>query len=355
MDLGRYLRQTSLSNFGIERQIKLYQSKVLVVGLGGLGTPIVQYLNAMGVGTLGLVEFDIIELHNLQRQVIYKENDLGKKKIDVVTNYLSNQNTNTKIIPFKTYLNSKNALKIFEKFDLIIDATDNFSTRYLINDSCIILKKPFIYGAIHGFEGHLSVFNYKNGPTYRCIFPEMPKINEVPNCDENGVLGIIPGIVGCNQAIEAIKIITDLGDVMSGILWIYDGLKQNIQKIKINSNPKNKNIDKLKDNYDQIFCETKNTISCEDFIKIQSDKNHLIIDVRAKKEFENYSIKNSLNIPLEKIRRINKSLLNKNEIYIVCKTGKRSLIALDIIKENYPNARLKNILGGIDKYKSLCH
>ena len=355
MDFSRYIRQISLKEFGVKSQEKLHNSKVLVIGLGGLGIPVIQYLNAMGVGTLGLVEFDKIELHNLQRQVIYKENDLGKKKIDVVIKLLSKQNSKTKIIPYRTDLNTKNAIEIIRKFDLVVDATDNFPTRYLINDACVILNKVFIYGAIYGFEGHLSVFNYKNGPTYRCLFPEMPESNEVPNCDENGVLGIIPGIVGCNQAIEAVKILTDLGDVMSGELWIYDGLIQNIQKFKIKIDQKNKNIRKLKTTYNNNYCDISNSIHCEDFIKIQTDKKHLIIDVRTKEEFNSFNINNSKNIPFDKILDIEKSNIDGKEIYLICKTGKRSLKALEILKENYPNVKLKSIIGGIVKYKTLCH
>ncbi|MBT8237542.1 MAG: HesA/MoeB/ThiF family protein, partial [Croceitalea sp.] len=183
---NRYKRQTSLVSFGDEGQAKLADSQVLVVGLGGLGLPVVQYLNAMGVGTIGLVDHDTIELHNLQRQILYTEADLGRPKLEVAIERLQAQNSNTKIIGHDTFLNSQNALEIIKNYEVVVDATDNFATRYLINDACILLNKPFVYGALHDFEGQVSVFNYQNGPSYRCLFPKMPGPNEIPNCDVNG-------------------------------------------------------------------------------------------------------------------------------------------------------------------------
>jgi len=352
---NRYNRQTKLAGFGKKRQEMLANSKVLVIGLGGLGIPVIQYLNAMGIGTLGIVENDNIEIHNLQRQVIYLENDIGKKKIAVAKDLLKKQNSETKIISFDAYFSKKNALEIIEKFDLVVDASDNFSTRYLINDACIILNKVFIYGAIYGFEGQISVFNYKNGPTYRCLFPKMPNSDEVPSCDVNGVLGILPGIVGSNQALEAIKILTDLEEVMSGKLWLFDALKQTINKINFKQNPKNKEITQLKPSYEEILCDAEKSISCENFLKIQKKQNYILIDVRDKEEFDSYNIDDSLNIPLADIENSFNPPFHNQQVYLICKSGKRSFEAVEIFNRRYPKTKFKSIIGGLDKFKMLCH
>ena len=226
----RYLRQTSLKDFGEVGQAKLTEGRVLVVGLGGLGLPVLQYLNAMGVGTLGLMDQDVVELHNLQRQVLYTEKDLGKQKLDVAHEKLQEQNSSTILRTHDSFLTKENALTIIKDYDVIVDATDNFPTRYLINDACVILNKPFVYGALHGFEGHVSVFNYNNGPTYRCLYPNMPTSDEIPDCNENGVLGVVPGIIGTLQALEAVKILTGVGEVLSGRLLLFNGLDQHVGK-----------------------------------------------------------------------------------------------------------------------------
>ena len=235
----RYLRQTSLNEFGMEGQRKLSEAAVLVIGAGGLGLPVLQYLNAMGIGTLGIVEQDTIELSNLQRQPLYGEHDIGAPKLKITLQKLKVQNSETKLIGFDTYLVRDNALDIISNFDLVIDASDNFPTRYLINDACVLLDKPFIYGALHGFEGQVSVFNYQEGPTYRCLFPKMPSDQETPNCNDNGVLGIIPGIIGNLQALEAIKIIAGVGEVLSGKLLLFNGLNNTTIQINFPVVPEN--------------------------------------------------------------------------------------------------------------------
>ncbi|CAG0909668.1 unnamed protein product, partial [Cyprideis torosa] len=205
MSPERYSRQTILKDFGSEAQQKLLVAKVLVVGAGGLGVPVLTYLNAMGVGTLGIVDADTISLTNLHRQVLYDEVEIGDSKAKVASMKLKAQNPATELIIHDCFLTVENALSIVGEYDLIVDATDNFPARYLINDACTILKKPFVYGALHGFEGQVSVFNFHGGPTYRCLFPKMPSANEVPDCNEHGVLGVIPGIIGNLQALEAVK------------------------------------------------------------------------------------------------------------------------------------------------------
>ncbi|MDX1471813.1 MAG: HesA/MoeB/ThiF family protein [Flavobacteriaceae bacterium] len=221
MSQNRYLRQTSLVGFGPDSQEKLGEAKVLVVGAGGLGIPVLQYLTAMGIGTVGIVENDTIDLTNLQRQVLYSEKDVNHPKIQVASERLNALNSDINIKLHPCFLTAENSLDIISEYDVVVDASDNFPTRYLINDSCVILKKPFVYGALHGFEGQVSVFNYKAGPTYRCLFPNKPSSDEIPNCDVNGVLGIIPSIIGSLQCLETIKIITGIGKVALGELVIW--------------------------------------------------------------------------------------------------------------------------------------
>ncbi len=249
MTSDRYIRQKQLREFGPLAQEKLQKASVLVVGLGGLGIPVLQYLNAMGIGRLGLVDNDSVDTTNLHRQVMYNESDLGKSKISVCLSRLRVQNSNTSLDIHETFLNRENALEIIADYDLIIDASDNFPTRYLINDACVIQNKPFVYGALHGFEGQVSVFNYNGGPTYRCLFPDMPGASEVPNCDENGILGVLPGIVGNFQALEAVKMITGIGEVLSGQLLLYNGLNSSIHKVRFPKNRSQSKINGLQQSY----------------------------------------------------------------------------------------------------------
>nr|WP_299337862.1 HesA/MoeB/ThiF family protein [Allomuricauda sp.] len=351
---NRYIRQTSLPDFGEKSQKKLANTKVLVVGLGGLGLPVVQYLNAMGVGTLGLIDHDIVDIHNLQRQVLYSELDVGHSKLDTVLEKLALQNSNTVLEPYDTFLTKENVLKIIGDYDLVVDATDNFSTRYLINDACVILEKPFIYGALHGFEGHVSVFNYQNGPTYRCLYPEMPSKFEVPNCDENGVLGVVPGIIGTLQALEAVKVITRLGEILSGKLLIFDGLAQNYLKIDIKARPENKNIKTLQDSYDASFCEQILSITASDFQKLRtSNESFLLVDVRTEAEFLQNHLEEAHNVPMNSSEIPNEILSKNQPLYMICQSGIRSKKAVLNWQKKYPNHTFYTILGGMNRLMTL--
>ncbi|MCM4156209.1 HesA/MoeB/ThiF family protein [Gramella sp. AN32] len=342
MNDDRYIRQTTLPSFGKEGQAKLAYSKVLIVGAGGLGIPVLQYLNAMGVGTLGIVENDRIDISNLQRQTWYAETDIGKPKIEVIVKKLEAQNSQTSIIPFAEFFNKNNAERIAKDFDIIVDCSDNFETRYLINDVCILQQKSFVYGALHAFEGQVSVFNFKGGPTYRCLFPNQPTFSEIPDCNVNGVLGIIPGIIGNFQALETIKIITGLGKPLSGKLMIYDGLNQSIQKIGFKLDPKNLKIKALSHSYH---------ISEENLDLEKLLSSEMIIDVRSPNEFEKEHLPNSINIPLENLEN-SASEINKNtQILLVCQSGVRSLKGTEILK-NIGFKALKNFPGGMNNYKT---
>lgn len=354
MNNERYTRQTILKGFGEKGQQKLAQAKVLVVGAGGLGVPVLTYLNAMGVGVIGIVDNDIVSLSNLHRQVLYSESDLGKLKVNAALEKLRAQNKNTDIVVFNTFLTTKNALEIIAKYDVVIDASDNFPTRYLVNDACVMLKKPFVYGALHGYEGQVSVFNYKGGPTYRCLFSNMPNENEVPNCNEHGVLGIIPGIIGNLQALEVIKVITGIGEVLSGKLLIFDGLQQSYQKIKFKLQPENLKIAKLQDFYEwNNPCEIVPTVEAKEIQRLLIKKAQ-IIDVRTIEEFENYHLPNSVHIPLNQLK-VNTDKINFSlPVYILCQSGKRSETAFKQLREVYPESSLYSILGGLNQYLTLC-
>tara|TARA_R110002049_G_scaffold94897_4_gene233277 strand:- start:3453 stop:4535 length:1083 start_codon:yes stop_codon:yes gene_type:complete len=353
MNLNRYQRQTVLKEFGAEAQQKLKDASILVVGAGGLGIPALMYLNAMGVGTIGIVEQDVVDITNLQRQVLYTEKDLGRAKIEVVLERLKIQNSNTHFKTFDTFLTRHNALEIISQFDVVVDGSDNFPTRYLINDACVILKKPFVSGAIQGFEGQLSVFNYQGGPTYRCLFPNMPREAEIPNCNDNGVLGVIPGIIGNLQALEAVKLLTKIGEVITGKLLLFNGLNQSYKTITFTLNPENLRIDRLLKSYGAVLCETTPSIQMEEIANKSNAGNPLqIIDVRTEVEFENFSLPQikTLNIPLDELRgRVDELDFNR-PIYLLCQSGKRSAMAVGLLQEINKKLELYNIIGGVDRF-----
>ncbi len=352
---NRYIRQTSLKDFGSDGQQKLKNSRVLVVGIGGLGIPVLQYLNAMGVGTLGMVEQDIVDISNIQRQVMYSESDIGKSKLEVAHEKLVVQNSETCFKIYDTFLTRDNALDIIAGYDLVVDASDNFPTRYLINDTCVILNIPFIYGALHGFEGQISVFNFDSGPTYRCLFPKMPSNKEVPNCNDNGVLGVIPGIVGNLQALEAVKVITGIGEVMSGMLLLFNGLNQSYQKIKLKLNPSNLNITQLQESYETPGCSSLAAITVEDLQQLIDTKTSLqIIDVRTLEEFVTSHLPKTKNIPLDELEVRGHEMDFNQPVYFLCQSGARSQIAQEQMQLEFPETEFISILGGINTYMTVC-
>ncbi len=354
MNEERYTRQTTLKGFGPEGQKKLTDAKVLVIGAGGLGVPVLTYLNAMGVGTIGIVDNDVVSITNLHRQVLYGQSDVGQFKVISALAKLKAQNSDNELIVYNTYLTTKNALEIIADYDVVVDASDNFPTRYLVNDACVVLKKPFVYGALHGYEGQISVFNYKGGPSYRCLFPTMPMENEVPNCNEHGVLGIIPGIIGNLQALETIKVITGIGEVLSGKLLIFDGLSQSYQKIKFKLQSENLKIKKLQDFYEwNDPCEIIPTIAAEELEKLLIE-NAQIIDVRTIEEFQNYHLPDSIHIPLNVLKAKSSKINFSIPVYLLCQSGKRSETALKQLREQHPDSSLFSILGGLNQYLAAC-
>ncbi len=350
--MDRYSRQIALKDFGPKNQEKLKASKVLLVGLGGLGVPVAQYLCGMGIGTLGLVENDTIALHNLQRQVLYPETSVGQSKLKVAQQELQKRNNEVEFQGFETFLDVANALDIIKDFDVVVDATDNFASRYLINDACVILRKPLVYGALHAFEGQVSVFNYRGGPTYRCLFPEMPKAHEIPNCDENGILGVLPGIIGSLQALEVIKVITGVGDVLSGKLMLYDGLTQSVQKIGFKQNSENIKLKALQNDYGFTGCEPLKAIEWEALEQKQDLKQ--LIDVRTIQEYSESHLESAIHIPLDTLEQEQHKIDFSQTVYLICQSGKRSAIAATLLGKQHPKAEIVQIAGGMNAIQTSC-
>lgn len=236
-EILRYQRHLSLPGFGREAQLELKKSRVLVVGAGGLGCPVLQYLAAAGVGTIGILDDDKVSRSNLQRQVLFTDGDLGFLKAEVAADRLRAMNGDIRCHAYAVRLEEENAADFLSEYDLIVDGSDNFATRYVINDACVVAEKPWVFGALHSFQGQVSVFNWKGGPTYRCLFPHPPESGEAPTCAENGVLGVLPGIIGALQAAEAIKILTGIGTPLSGKLLLFDALEMSQQIIRFERNP----------------------------------------------------------------------------------------------------------------------
>jgi adenylyltransferase/sulfurtransferase len=345
----RYIRQIQLKGFGAAAQQKLRVAKVLVVGAGGLGVPVLQYLTGMGIGTIGIVDGDTIGLSNLHRQVLYNEAEVGSLKAEVAVTKLSAINTEAVFMVYPELLTVDNALNIIKDFDLVIDATDNFATRYLINDACVILNKPFVYGAIQQYEGHVSVFNYLDGPTYRCLYPTPPSAGQVPDCNEAGVLGITPGIIGCQQALQAVKVITGIGKTLSGYLQIFDLLNDDQYKIKLKAKPQNKQIKSLQASYEPVVCATGGSISAEELLAwYRSGTSFALIDVREPYEFEDEHLQDAQLVPLATVESIN--INSQVPVVTVCQKGTRSLKAAGLLSQKYPNLTVYSLEGGMDAW-----
>jgi sulfur-carrier protein adenylyltransferase/sulfurtransferase len=357
----RYDRHFMLKGIGVEGQKLLKNARVIIIGAGGLGCPVLQYLTAAGIGSIGIVDDDVVELSNLQRQVLFNESMIGTNKAVAAKETLEKLNREINIIAYPNRLDNKNALEYFRQYDIVVDCTDNFSTRYLINDASVITDKPFVYGGIHQFEGQVSVFNYKQGPTYRCLFPVPPDSAMSMNCSEIGVIGTIPGIIGMFQANETIKIILGIGEVLNGLLLIYNTLSHSIQKIKIQ--PNQDTIKLAKDmepdfhnfNYDS-FCQTdiKNSemknINAEELHEMMvSNEGLLIIDVREPYEGPKILEKESINIPFAQLARELKNHANK-EVVLYCRSGMRSMIAGYQLKNMFPEITFYNLDGGVIDY-----
>lgn len=326
----RYSRHLLLPEVGSAGQQKLKAARVLVVGCGGLGCPVLQYLAAAGVGTLGLLDCDVVDESNLQRQVLYATADVGRPKTAAAAEKLQAQNPFIELRPQQQQLTAANALALFADYDLVVDCSDNFATRYLVNDACVLLGKPLVFGAIFKFEGQVSVFNYQNGPTYRCLFPQPPAPGEAPSCAEIGVLGVLPGLVGTLQAAEALKIILELGEVLSGRLLVVDALSMRFQTVRFRAITANQQLSALAPDY-AAFCGEAlpaaapvPEISADELKAWQQSGRPLqVLDVREPHEYARRSI-GGLLIPLAQLPQQLGQLQAAVPVVVHCASGRRS-------------------------------
>jgi adenylyltransferase/sulfurtransferase len=362
-DLSRYARHLILPEVGMEGQQKLKAARVLCVGTGGLGSPLALYLTAAGIGTLGLVDFDVVDTSNLQRQIIHSTKDVGRKKLDSAAEKLMALNPSIKIVKHETMLTSANALEILKDYDIVADGTDNFPTRYLINDACVLLGKPNVYGSIFRFEGQASVFATADGPCYRCLYPDPPPPGLVPSCAEGGVLGILPGLVGVIQATEVIKLILGKGESLIGRLLLVDALAMRFRELKLRKNPEcpicgqHPTITQLID-YQQ-FCgivpETPQEKSVKNGIpqlsvkelkrRIDAGEQVYILDVREPYEYQIAQIGGKL-IPQNEVPQRLAEIDREREVIVQCHSGIRSQRVAEFLKQQ-GYSKVVNLAGGI--------
>ncbi len=355
--IERYQRHLSLPGFGAEAQEALRKSSVLMIGAGGLGCPALQYLAAAGVGTLGIVDDDTVARSNLQRQVLFCEEDIGQPKVERAAARLKTLNPEVTIHTHQGRINEANAAELCQAYDIIVDGSDNFPTRYLVNDACVLFDKPLVYGAIEGFTGQASVFNYAGGPTYRCLFPSPPNPEDAPSCAELGVLGVLPGLIGVVQATEAIKLITGIGQTLSGTLLLWDALTMQTQRLGLSRDPNFSKPDELR--LISYQCQTQQAVLHPDEIPPLALEKRLrheaaplqLIDVREPWERAICQLP-SRHIPLTELqspafRAETYGLEATSPTVIYCKAGARSLRALETLRMKHGFSDLKSLQGGI--------
>ncbi|HEY7534618.1 MAG TPA: molybdopterin-synthase adenylyltransferase MoeB [Thermodesulfobacteriota bacterium] len=362
--ITRYSRHLIMPEVGVEGQEKLASSSVLCIGAGGLGSPLALYLAAAGVGHLGIVDFDVVDFSNLQRQIIHSEATVGNLKVESAKERIHGINSEVEVETYNLRLTSENALDIMKEYDIVVDGTDNFATRYLVNDSCVILGKPNVYGSIFRFEGQVSVFDAKRGPCYRCLYPEPPPPGMVPSCAEGGVLGILPGIIGTLQAAEAIKLLLGKGNTLIGKLLFLDVMEMKIRELKLRKDPncpicgENPTIKRLID-YEE-FCGLGRgeeqasgdgadlEVTVDEFNDLlQAKKNIVVLDVREPGEYEICHIEGSKLIPLGELGSRVNELDTADDIIVHCHHGVRSLRATRFLRD-MGFKKAKSLKGGID-------
>ncbi|MCS7018334.1 MAG: molybdopterin-synthase adenylyltransferase MoeB [Cytophagales bacterium] len=350
-----YARQCLLPQIGTEGQMRLHRARVLVVGAGGLGCPVLLYLATAGVGHIGIADGDAVALHNLHRQVLYRYANVGQPKAVVAAALLKEHNPFVKVAVFNEFLTPQNAQQIVADYDLVIDCTDRFDARYLINDVCTVMGKPFIYGAIHRFEGHVSVFNlHANSPTYRCLFPEPPAAGTVQNCAQAGVMGTTAGLIGLYQANEAIKVITQAGQILDGKLLIVD-LLTNRQHIFSLPRQTNKNQIRIQEQYPTDYqpnnCSSMLAISPHElYAQLQKGHHYFLLDVREPEEFQICHIGGSVLIPMHEVPARVHELPQDTDIVVICHHGIRSAHIINYLEAVGHRARMYNLEGGLDAW-----
>src|SRR6266508_1565972 len=364
-EIRRYSRHLIMPEVGIDGQRKLKSARVLAIGAGGLGSPLAVYLAAAGIGTIGIVDFDVVDDSNLQRQILYGASDVGRPKLQAAAERIRDINPNVQVVPYETRLDSSNALEIFREYDIVADGTDNFPTRYLVNDACVLTGKPTVYASIFRFEGQASVFWAEKGPCYRCLYTEPPPPGLVPSCAEGGVLGILPGLLGVIQATETIKLILETGDPLIGRLLLVDALSMRFRELKLRKNPDcvlcgpNPTITKLVDY--EAFCGVPleaaapagsgvPEITVEDF-KAMRDRgdDFVLVDVREPHEFQISAFPDSVKIPLGTLPENLNRLSTADEIVVHCKTGGRSARAVQLLR-GAGFRKVRNLAGGINRW-----
>ena len=360
-EVKRYSRHLIMPEVGMTGQKKLKKASVLCVGAGGLGSPLAFYLTAAGVGRIGIVDFDVVDFSNLQRQILHTTEDVGRPKLDSAADKLKALNPNVNVELHETRLTSDNALQLFEKYDIVVDGTDNFPTRYLVNDACVLTGKPNVYGSIFRFEGQASIFASSDGPCYRCLYPEPPPPGLVPSCAEGGVLGILPGLVGLVQATEVIKLILEKGNTLVGRLLLFDALGMKFRELKLKKDPEcpvcgeNATIKALID-YEE-FCgigpEVEESPTGIDEVTAKELKEELdqgldpfILDVRNPVEYEISRIEGSHLIPLDQLLNRLNELDSARDIVAHCRSGARSAKAIEMLQEA-GFRKLRNLKGGV--------
>ncbi len=350
---NRYSRHILLPQIGEEGQEKLKRASALIIGVGGLGSPAAMYLAAAGIGRLGLVDFDTVDQSNLQRQILYGESVIGERKLDAAWKRLRDLNRNLRIETFNDRFSSRNALPLMEPYDLVLDGTDNFATRYLVNDACVMQRKPNVYASIYRFEGQVSVFDATRGPCYRCLYPDPPPANLVPNCAEGGVLGVLPGVIGSLQATEAIKLIAGAGEPLIGRMLLFDALTSTFRTLKLAKNPNCKvfgpdpEIRQLVE-YEE-YCAPMNNMEItvrELSDRLERGESPLLLDVREPHEWSAGHLENAKHIPMRQIPAQIDSLSRDDEIIVYCRSGSRSAnVQQYMLQAGFK--KVKNLAGGL--------
>ncbi|WP_316809527.1 HesA/MoeB/ThiF family protein [Pedobacter agri] len=366
MDRERYHRQLILDGFGTAAQEKLLDSSILVIGAGGLGCPALQYLTAAGIGRIGIADGDVVSMSNLHRQLLFATEDIGKLKVGVAAKRLAAINPEVSIQSYPFFVTPNNILDVMEAYDVVIDATDNFESRYLINDACVLLKKPLIFAAVSGYEGQLAIFNLADekgiATNYRDLFPIPPAKGEIPNCSENGVIGVLPGIIGTMQAAEAIKIITGIGKPLINKILNYNLLEQSFYEIEVTPAPPNSYVlpkDKisfLKMNFGNQKADIKKSvieIDISELQDIQQKENTLLIDVREKYEVPQLNHGEFKQFPMSALQNLLNEDIAEDNIVLICQHGIRSLSAAEYLHEKYGNEKnIYSLKGGIARWKN---
>lgn len=354
--MDRFERQYILPGFGKEAQHKLKQAKVLVIGAGGLGCPMLLYLAAAGVGTIGIVDGDMVSLSNLNRQVLFGEGDLGLNKAETAAHFLKAKYHDIKINCIPEFITTQNIKAIFSNYDLIIDGSDNFPTRYLVNDACVLLGKPLVFGAVYQNEGQVAILNGKghNSINYRDIFPDPPTAYEIPNCNETGVLGVLPGIIGTLQAAEAIKYLTGYGEALVDKMLFYNLLSHQCYTMELSKNPDSKkgipsSMEALEATDYAVVCGDGDSIDWEEaFALLNKFPGGTLIDVRETDEFPKLKGHPYQSVPLDLIDEKHQKWLNSELILLFCQSGVRSLKAVKMLEKHFPGKKIHSISGGIE-------